>query len=204
MTSMLHALSSTFTTCACGAAARDCALTRLAEFVDGQIPPTPSPSPPFLHFEDGPRKTGNREGATDGEKSSSSSTVNLGPLVGIERGFRTRERVPFSGGMSGVEMVRPEMNGFSSWGEVQLAEAGPSRTGSVSARKTERSILIGKDRDKKGKARATEADMEADYASENGHVRLLSGEFMCLCVFTGVPQTVHNLQVLDVCDERHH
>ena len=30
--------------------------------------------------------------------------VDLGPLIGTERGFRTRERVPWSGGMSGVEM----------------------------------------------------------------------------------------------------
>lgn len=31
--------------------------------------------------------------------------VDLGPLIGSSRGFRTREKVPFSGGMTGVEMV---------------------------------------------------------------------------------------------------
>jgi cytochrome P450 len=34
MASMLHALSSTFTTCACGSKAKDCALNLMAEFVD--------------------------------------------------------------------------------------------------------------------------------------------------------------------------
>ncbi|EED83830.1 predicted protein [Postia placenta Mad-698-R] len=33
--------------------------------------------------------------------------VDLGPLVGRERGFRTREQVPLSGGMTGVEMAPP-------------------------------------------------------------------------------------------------
>ena len=43
---MLHTLASTFTTCACGAKARDCVLARIAEFVENQTPLTPSPSPP--------------------------------------------------------------------------------------------------------------------------------------------------------------
>ncbi|TFK32128.1 hypothetical protein BDQ12DRAFT_527485 [Crucibulum laeve] len=30
--------------------------------------------------------------------------MDLGPLVGVERGFRTRERMQFSGGIGGVEM----------------------------------------------------------------------------------------------------
>lgn len=34
--------------------------------------------------------------------------MDLGPLVGRERGFRTRERVPYSGGMAGMEMVEDE------------------------------------------------------------------------------------------------
>jgi hypothetical protein len=73
MANMLHALGSTFTTCACGARARDCALTQMAAFVDGEI--------------------------------ESGGRVNLGPLIGVERGFKTREKVPWSGGMGGVEMV---------------------------------------------------------------------------------------------------
>ncbi|KAJ3803215.1 Le.MFB1 [Lentinula aff. detonsa] len=37
-------------------------------------------------------------------ESKSASTVDLGPLIGFRRGFRTREKVPGSGGLSGVEM----------------------------------------------------------------------------------------------------
>lgn len=38
----------------------------------------------------------------------SNAHIDLGPLVGHRRGFRTREKVPFSGGLTGVEMVTPE------------------------------------------------------------------------------------------------
>ena len=34
--------------------------------------------------------------------------IDIGPLIGHPRGFRTREKVPFSGGLTGVEMVTPE------------------------------------------------------------------------------------------------
>lgn len=73
---ILHALSSTFTTCACGAQAKNCALSRMAAFVDATPQRPPASEPP----------------------------IDLGPLVGTSRGFRTRERIPSSGGMSGVEM----------------------------------------------------------------------------------------------------
>src|SRR5882757_445642 len=43
MASMLHALSSTFTTCACGSKAKDCALNLMAEFVDGRLPTSSAP-----------------------------------------------------------------------------------------------------------------------------------------------------------------
>lgn len=36
--------------------------------------------------------------------------VDLGPLVGKRRGFRTKERVPYSGGLSGVEMYDQDNN----------------------------------------------------------------------------------------------
>lgn len=51
--------------------------------------------------------------------------IDLGPLVGPgnERGFRTREKVPMSGGMSGVEMVTSSEE-----------EAGPSGVGGSSIR----------------------------------------------------------------------
>ena len=32
--------------------------------------------------------------------------VDLGPLVGRKRGFKTKERIPFSGGMVGMVMCR--------------------------------------------------------------------------------------------------
>ena len=34
--------------------------------------------------------------------------IDMGPLIGHQRGFRTREKVPFSGGLAGVEMVALE------------------------------------------------------------------------------------------------
>ena len=88
MTSMLHALSSTFTTCACGSKAKDCALTLMAAFVDGDLPN------PHVR-------------QTSPSQTSSNAKLDLGPLVGVERGFRTREKSPWSGGMNGVEMVSP-------------------------------------------------------------------------------------------------
>ena len=92
--SLLHALSSTFTSCACGARARDCALRRMAEFVER---------------EDGEGEAslvgeGEEKGKGDGAEGEGGGEVDLGPLVGAPRGFRTRERVPFGGGMGGVEM----------------------------------------------------------------------------------------------------
>ncbi|EKM74756.1 hypothetical protein AGABI1DRAFT_132875 [Agaricus bisporus var. burnettii JB137-S8] len=70
MADILHALSSNFTTCACGSKARDCVLNQMAAFVEHDR---------LLN-------------------------VDLGPLIGKQRGFRTRERVPSSSGMAGVEM----------------------------------------------------------------------------------------------------
>ncbi|KAF4585096.1 hypothetical protein EYR40_001932 [Pleurotus pulmonarius] len=78
MSIIIHTLSSTFTTCACGAKARDCAIAQAAAFVDGYSACSPGPGP--------------------------SKPIDLGPLVGVERGFRTREKVPLSGGIGGVEM----------------------------------------------------------------------------------------------------
>ncbi|KDQ60399.1 hypothetical protein JAAARDRAFT_605198 [Jaapia argillacea MUCL 33604] len=117
MTSMLHTLSSSFTTCACGERARDCVLKRMEEFVDGPdpIPQSPRPHHATQEREDvtesseddssrvGARRNGKQNGT--GQKNQKGG-VDLGPLVGVERGFRTREKVPWSGGMSGVEMVQ--------------------------------------------------------------------------------------------------
>ncbi|KAF8644371.1 hypothetical protein AX16_008504 [Volvariella volvacea WC 439] len=74
MANILHALASAFATCACGSKSKDCVITQIAAFVDGEVP------------------------------SGVSRPVDLGPLIGTKRGFKTRERVPFSGGMTGVEM----------------------------------------------------------------------------------------------------
>jgi len=79
MSCMLHTLSSTFTTCACGSRSKDCVLRLMEAFVDCELPP----KPPNTH-------------------------IDLGPLIGHRRGFRTREKVPFSGGLTGVEMVTLE------------------------------------------------------------------------------------------------
>ena len=73
LSNLLHALSSTYTTCACGVNATHCALTQIAAFVDAVHP----------HSSD------------------------LGPLVGTQRGFRTRERLVSASGIGGVEMVHP-------------------------------------------------------------------------------------------------
>jgi hypothetical protein len=48
----------------------------------------------------------------------------FGAVGWVKRGFKTRERVPFSGGLSGVEFVSKDVEV-----EVEVeAEAGPSRT----------------------------------------------------------------------------
>ncbi|KAK7021380.1 SET domain-containing protein 3 [Paramarasmius palmivorus] len=91
MSHILHSLGSTFTNCACGSRARDCAVKRMKEFVE---------SGPSSHEED----------------------VDLGPLIGAKRGFRTRERIPGSGGVGGVEMVPDE--------EEEEIEVPPSSTSS--------------------------------------------------------------------------
>lgn len=52
--------------------------------------------------------------------------VDLGPLVGRQRGFRTKERNPMSGGMGGVEMVRENGSAYEEEG-LESPGAGPSR-----------------------------------------------------------------------------
>lgn len=91
MASMLHALSSTFTTCACGSKAKDCALNLMAEFVDGRLPTS---SPPLSQRPDA---------LNGGDKRP--PRIDLGPLIGAQRGFRTCEKSPLNGGMNGVEMI---------------------------------------------------------------------------------------------------
>ena len=101
MNNILHALTSTFTTCACGSNARDCALAQMERFVnDDRLNP--------LH--------------QHGHSGVEGEHVDLGPLIGRERGFRTRPKVKGSGGMGGVEMSGTPAAGL---------EAGPSRAREV-------------------------------------------------------------------------
>ena len=93
MQSMLHALSSTFTTCACGSKAKDCALNLMAEFVDGRLPTSSTPL------------SQRTDALNGGDKRP--PRIDLGPLIGAQRGFRTREKSPLNGGMNGVEMISP-------------------------------------------------------------------------------------------------
>jgi hypothetical protein len=88
---MLHSLSSTFTTCACGSKAKDCALNLMAEFVDGRLPTSSAP-------------LSQRPDALNGGDKRP-PRVDLGPLIGAQRGFRTREKSSLNGGMDGVEMI---------------------------------------------------------------------------------------------------
>jgi uncharacterized protein len=90
-----------------------------------------------------------------GEDVGMDWSADLGPLVGVKRGFKTRERVPFSGGLSGVEFVS----------EDEDMEAGPSRT----AMAPELPMLtvtspspMKRKKDVKGKGRAMDISEEED------------------------------------------
>ncbi|KAH8092252.1 hypothetical protein BXZ70DRAFT_951930 [Cristinia sonorae] len=151
MTSMLHALSSNFTTCACGNKTRDCALTRLAEFVDHPTLPSIHVPIPLSSSTSASASCDFRTTREHDKESETEGKVDLGPLVGKKRGFRTREKIPMSGGMSGVEMVD------ASGGE----EAGPSTLAVP-----ERRLPGEKAKGGKGKGKATTADDEMDVDSE--------------------------------------
>ena len=172
MTSMLHSLASTFTTCACGSKARDCVLNRIAEFVENQTPLTPSPSPPSQFAKE--KEKHNSKSRKNDPAESSPAPVDLGPLVGIERGFKTRERIPSSGGMGGVEMVPPSPS----------AEAGPSRLTADTPRRVSfpDDLLIPaskakKAKGRKGKGRAEEDEEGSD--GDSGDVQGMSGSSIC-------------------------
>ncbi|OAX34849.1 hypothetical protein K503DRAFT_858965 [Rhizopogon vinicolor AM-OR11-026] len=250
MTSILHALSSTFTTCACGARARDCVLNVMAQFVDGELDSAGPERTPNLSSPQTLNGTlnghGTRQavvsdacegsssdkenwghvrgavglgiqlnangGANSGANGNSNSNnhglngtaasafaapgrkVDLGPLIGAKRGFRTREKVPFGGGVGGVEMVpsagyvgpasfgagpSSESSGMgssslgtaagpssSNWPPM-TSSTGPSRSYSASGARV-------RSYDRKGKGRATEqtnedvdVDVEGDAPNPN-------------------------------------
>ncbi|KZT19819.1 hypothetical protein NEOLEDRAFT_1245609 [Neolentinus lepideus HHB14362 ss-1] len=152
---LLHAVSSTFPNCACGAKSRTCAFNRMAEFVDGV---SPAPHSPYTHSPNSTRHTflhQTRHSSIStrhpsyGTDEAMNEEDDLGPLIGTERGFRTRERLPGSSGMGGVEMVPPTpvysrtrgLNGF----------------------------------DRKGKGRAMDVDVEAEYVPSTERDRVSKG-----------------------------
>lgn len=149
MMGMLHALSSTFTTCACGAKAKDCALTKMAEFVDGQMPPTPSPSPPSIvigdeqHVETVDSERHKARKSAEGSSKRKENRVDFGPLVGVQRGFKTRERMPNSGGLYGVEMDQ-----ISSKSPDDIPQYSPDETAHI------------RRKDRKGKRKMVDEDGE--------------------------------------------
>ena len=86
--------------------------------------------------------------------------VDLGPLVGVERGFMTKEKVPWSGGMSGVEMVTTPTTD-SPVHELPVLTLSPA-TASPSPKK--RGVW-------KGKAKAVDCDRYESDSSEHGPSR---------------------------------
>ena len=82
--------------CSCGTKAQDCVLTRIGEFADQQTPLAPSPSPPSQLAKD-KLVLKARKKAEHAEESP----TDLDPLIGIERS----KRIPFSGGMRGLELA---------------------------------------------------------------------------------------------------
>jgi hypothetical protein len=63
----------------------------MAEFVDGRLPTSSAP-------------LSQRPDALNGGDKRA-PRIDLGPLIGAQRGFRTREKSPLNGGMNGVEMI---------------------------------------------------------------------------------------------------
>ncbi|PPQ71925.1 hypothetical protein CVT26_007185 [Gymnopilus dilepis] len=115
ISNILHALSSTFTTCACGGRARDCVLTQMAAFVDGPL--GSSSSSGYSNSQDRNSQGGHFNAQY--LEPHREKEVDLGPLVGRKRGFKTRERIPNSGGMGGMEM----------WVDEERGEGGSRRVG---------------------------------------------------------------------------
>lgn len=197
MTSILHALSSTFTTCACGARTRDCVLNVMAQYVDSELDASsvtcasgqPMNGTGGMMNGNGARQAGeadagdgsssdkenwghhsertgvglgiqmnanststngnganiNTNGLNGNTPSSSAFTrkIDLGPLIGAKRGFRTREKVPFGGGVGGVEMV-PSGSGVS-FGAGSTEKFGAELSGSFDARSSGRLSSAGPD-----------------------------------------------------------
>ena len=141
----------------------------------------------------GTNTNSNTNNGLNGTAASSASApgrkIDLGPLIGAKRGFRTREKVPFGGGVGGVEMVPSSGVGSSSaglgsdvWASSLGTAAGPSssnwRPSAASARTSFNSASTAtrvKTYDRKGKGRETEETNEdADVDVEGDGERFLS------------------------------
>ncbi|EIN05054.1 hypothetical protein PUNSTDRAFT_91924, partial [Punctularia strigosozonata HHB-11173 SS5] len=133
MSMIVNTLASSFTTCACGSSAKDCALNLMSSFVDspGQVNLERMHGFPFPDTLD-PRKHVEDPGGGD--------HIDLGPLIGRERGFRTRERVPWSGGIGGVEMV-PQSAATTPYGEPE-APGGRRRHGKTNKLRSDHAISL--------------------------------------------------------------
>ncbi|KAL4077408.1 hypothetical protein J3A83DRAFT_1575567 [Scleroderma citrinum] len=267
-TSILHALSSTFTTCACGSAARDCAVKVMECVVDGRWPwprshmrnhsqsrsrsrgqrscsgngngtgacdasascayasgsascgesavSSGEGSEVDLDGTESEREGGGRpksghtstksksksstksKGATktttptttnahsilkngdthastaNGEDNASKRPIDLGPLVGVQRGFRTREREPMSGGWCGVEVV-PSSLAWPGDVDVDVDVEGDGNVDTNGSGKTK--WREGKKRRtrEKGKARAIDVDVDVDGSDMNVHGAVIAG-----------------------------
>ena len=111
----------------------------MAAFVDGEFPYT---GPPASAGPSGSNSAPN--GRVD---------IDLGPLVGVKRGFKTKERVPFSGGMGGVEMCSEGLDGVDPADDADAGVRPRSNKGKGVARGAGSSTLKGK-----GKATVDESD----------------------------------------------
>ena len=72
--------------------------------------------------------------ASSSLKPKAKKAVDLGPLVGAKRGFRTREKVPMNGGWGGVEVVPSSLKPFP---EVQAGDPHVGDKGKGKARVAE-------------------------------------------------------------------
>ena len=62
--------------------------------------------------EDATHMNGGAAASSSTMKPKMNKTIDLGPLVGVKRGFRTREKAPMNGGWGGVEIVPSSLKPF--------------------------------------------------------------------------------------------
>jgi hypothetical protein len=103
MGEVLSTLFSTFTTCACGASAHNCAIAQMQQLADlypnPNSNPTPDPDPELLPHERQQHLTSHERQHDEDQQT----TPDLGPLIGATRGLRTTERG--QGGREGVDLL---------------------------------------------------------------------------------------------------